>query len=164
MNSGIYRLVIPRPDQPPYVYFGQSANLSKRKQQHLAELRDGRHSNARTQLAYSKYREANFEVICYAPVKQLNRLEQAFLDLHCGDPVCMNLATHADAPARGRKVSQETRRKISRSVSRAMMGRRHTPETRAKMSAAQKGKVVSQRTRAKMSAAAKARCARQKNA
>lgn len=157
MDSGIYCVRIPRPDGTDLYYYGQSSQLARRERDHLRHLVKGIHDNVRVQRAFDKHGQATFEVVCYAPVTRLDALEQAFLDRYFDDADCLNLAHCAEAPARGRTVSAETRRKISKSVSRAMTGRKHSPETRRRMSEAQKGKVVSAETRRRMSVAAKQR-------
>jgi hypothetical protein len=58
---------------------------------------------------------------------------------------------------KGRKLTEEHKAKIS------WKGRKHSLETRLKMSVSAKGKTFSDETRAKMSLAAKARCKRERN-
>jgi len=116
-------------------YVGSSANLRKRWWQHRARLRVGNHHSCHLQRSWDKHGEASFafKVIEFVPVDFLLDIEQKYLDENNGG---YNISKCSDAPQKGRKISEEQRKKLSI----ALKGRKKSPETRARMSAASKGK------------------------
>lgn len=104
MQSGIYKLVVPREGKPDLFYIGQSIDIKVREGSHRSYLKLGNHGNTRLQRAVDKYGTWDLEVICYAPKRSLDWLEQAFLDRYYHVPECMNLARYCDHPLRGRKI------------------------------------------------------------
>lgn len=156
MASGIYAII--HRDSGRW-YAGQSINIKSRWQGHRQALRKGKHSNARLQRAWNKYGEDAFDfvVLILAPVHLLNDLEQAYLD----DPEtsAFNIAKCAEASARGLIFTPETRAKMSA----AKKGRKRGPmseETRAKLSESMSGRKrgpLTEEHRAKIGAKSKGR-------
>ena len=107
-NTGIYRIEI-----GGYFYIGQSTTLSKRKTNHLYNLRKGTHCNPMMQSVYDKYQNFSFKVMLNCDVDQLDMLEQSALDICYGDEDCMNLAKDVKSPGRGRIVTTKTRKLLS---------------------------------------------------
>jgi len=162
--SGIYRISI----GPRTFYWGQSQNLRKRDSAHLYYLRSGAHNNRHLQASFNKHGEAayTFEVSLLCPVEDLDMQEQFALDIYHGTPGCVNVAVCAEAPARGRKQSEEEilRRALSNTgrkrsdTQRARIGEslRRSPAAqahRAAMFARKVGVPRSEETRKKISKA-----------
>lgn len=100
-------------------YVGQSSRMRKRIADHFNLLRSGHHPNRHLQSAFKMYGETSFsydfEVICEDPL-ELDLLEEAYLtgDAVFDDtPVYYNISHSAHVPMRGRKHSDNTRKKIS---------------------------------------------------
>jgi len=136
------------------VYVGStSRTIASRWSKHRNELIGGRHCNPRLQRAWNKYGADMFawEVLEHAEGRDaVLACEQRWIDHYWGGRMgvdCYNMLLTAGSTA-GRIVSAETRAK--------MRARTATPETRAKLSAAQTGHAVSPETRAKLSAATSA--------
>jgi hypothetical protein len=102
------------------------------------------------QNCWNKYGVFKFTVLQECEKKELLLREQLLIDTHFSDPKNANLAPTAGSNL-GVVRSVETRKKISEAKQNI------SAETRANMSAAQKGKVASAETRAKMSSAHKLR-------
>jgi group I intron endonuclease len=138
MTSGIYLITCTRPGALPLYYVGQSADITRRRQEHFGELRRGSHYNAVLNRAYKKYgHEAfKFEVLEAGEADELNAMEQFWLDSMYGSDRCANMAGHAESPGKGRKTTEETRRRMAE----VKTGTRHTEETRRRISEIQTGK------------------------
>ena len=142
MNSGLYQISI-----GDYFYFGQSQDLKTRKSQHLHHLKKGTHRNPLMQNVYSKYQEFDFKEVLHCPVEELNQQEQRLLDSFWGTEGCMNISKCAEAPQRGLKRSEESKKKMSE----AHKGKHHSEETKRKLSEAHKGKKKSEEHKRKLS-------------
>lgn len=131
---GIYKIVNTVSGR---AYVGQSQNIKKRIAEHFRLLRNGKHSNPRLQNAFNKYGEDSFawniEVWC-EDVNDLDGIEEAFLsgEARFDEPLFYNIADFAKAPMRGKKHTEETRRKMSAACQRHL-GRFSDPEYRAKL-------------------------------
>lgn len=81
MISGIYYI---KNNINNKYYIGQSVNIKKRKQQHLAELRHNNHRNIYLQNAFNKYGEDAFEfkLIKVCKPKYLNRFEKMYVKIY----------------------------------------------------------------------------------
>lgn len=135
---GIYKIVNKVTGQ---CYVGQSQRMQKRIKEHFRLLRWDKHPNKHLQNAYNKYGAENFygaiEVEC-TDLKELDMLEEAFLkkEIWFEEPTVYNIADFAKAPMRGKKHSEEAKKRIR-------LGRRATtfdfksPEYRATLSKAQ---------------------------
>lgn len=132
MASGIYRIVNLSNGK---AYIGSAVSLERRKRDHFRELAAGTHYNQRLQRSWNKYGPEvfRFEVLEVVEDKaRLTQIESTLIERHStfkskfGYNICR--------------------------TGRSALGVVRTPETRAKMSAAQKGRVCSAQTRANMSA------------
>jgi len=134
------------------VYYGSAMNgFIERWANHKSQLKNNKHGNVHLQAAWNKYGADNFEfvIILNCPPEDCLIQEQALLDKYFDGCVnCYNICPVAENTT-GRKVSEETRKKISV----ANTGKVHSDETRKKISKINKGKFVSEQTRAKMSLA-----------
>lgn len=129
MASGIYAII--HRDSGRW-YVGQSGDIGDRWRRHMQSLNKGGHHSPHLQRVWTKYGSDafDFETLILAPVHLLNDLEQAYLD----DPETSHFNVARDAQA-------------------VMRGRTHSPEARAKIGAAGRGRPVSDETLAKRSAA-----------
>jgi group I intron endonuclease len=139
-------------------YVGQSVRIEIRFREHRKALNQGKHYNVKLQRAWAKYGEAEFDflVLEQCEARQLNEREQFYLN----QKPWFNVCEFADSGMRGRVHSEETRVKMSkawetRKDKSPNKGATPTPEVRAKISAALKGRALSEETRVKMSAARK---------
>lgn len=145
------------------VYVGSSVNMTARWSEHRSKLRRGKHHSPRLQHAWDKYGEASFEFVVRELISDKDARIARETELIASLGACdkargYNILPQAASPA-GRVLSEETRRKISEAHKkipkekqlrnlgniRHFAGKRHTAETRAKMSAnnGQRGKTLS---------------------
>lgn len=152
-------------------YVGSAVNLRKRWIRHQSDLELNRHNNSHLQNAWNKHTKQGFkfEILEHCNRDDLIAREQFYLDaLQPFGKRGFNIGRKAGAASYGLPVSEETRRKISKSNSgkirtpemkekqRAKMtGRTHTPEARAKVSKALMGHEVTEETRRKIGIAHK---------
>lgn len=132
-------------------YVGSSVNLRKRWNRHIALLRDEKHDNVHLQRAWDMCGAGAFEfsVLEYVPDKKdLIAREQYWFDRLGASRYGYNLSPIAGNRL-GMRHSEETKRKISASGK----GRVVTDETRERMSAAFRLRTMSAEARAKISAA-----------
>lgn len=150
MTCGIYKITHPS----GLVYVGQSLDIGRRWSEHKKYTKAPRQkvSRAMRDLGLDTF---EFAVIEECPADQLDERELYWMrELGALDPVTgLNVAVDPAAPSKGRKVSTETRAKLSA----ALKGREVSNEHRAKIGAANKGKLRSDETRAKLSAALRGR-------
>ncbi|HLZ16552.1 MAG TPA: GIY-YIG nuclease family protein [Cyclobacteriaceae bacterium] len=132
MNSGIYRLYWLN---CKYYYFGQSGNLTRRKNDHIASLVRGAHRNKKIQDVYDKYGTPVFEILELCPIDQLDEKEQLLINAHFGNKLCCNYRPDV----------------------KTMRGYQHTDETKLRLRNAMSGRFVSQETRIRHSIAYKKR-------
>lgn len=182
MTQVIYKIVNLVNDK---FYVGSTTNKKVRFRQHRKLLRGNRHHCKHLQAAWNKYGEAKFDFVVVEevpPTLSLQDVEQTYLVQHVGKPYCYNTGHSADAPWRnapahktpnfGRAMSGEQKAKIGAALkefyaedyfNHPRVGKTHTAETKAKISAKKKanratpwaGKVRSEDTKAKISAAQK---------
>lgn len=132
MASGIYKLCWANCE---YFYFGQAQDLNRRKNDHLASLARGKHRNKKLQAVFNKYGIPKIEIIEYCEIEYLDLKEEAIINIHFENTFCCNL-----------KPSAKT-----------MRGYRHTQDSKDRISATQKNKIISEETRRRHSAANKRR-------
>lgn len=109
--SGIYKITN---NNNGRFYIGSSTNLNRRKGEHFRELKRNAHRNSYFQRAYNKEPVAfEFKIICLCDEQLLLFYEQRFLDFY---PDTYNVSKSALVMNRGRKHSEETKRKISSSL------------------------------------------------
>lgn len=128
-------------------YVGSAVDFARRRRDHFALLRRGRHHSVHLQRAYDKYGEAafTFEVLAECDAKFALAAEQNLLTAQAGS---YNIARDACAPMSGRKHTPATREKIRRARtgaarpahSAALREKFQHPEYRARFSAAQRGR------------------------
>lgn len=131
MKSGVYRIDIGE----GHFYIGSAVDVSRRKINHLSDLRRGVHSNRHMQNCWSKYQYFEFQVLEFAEPDCILDIEQKYIDMHIDDPLCVNIKAIADNRL-GCSVGPETRQRMRE----AQLGKRHSVETRAKISEIQKGR------------------------
>ncbi len=164
-------------------YVGSTTNKKVRFREHRKQLRGNRHHCKHLQAAWNKYGEEKFtfEVVTNVPDEgSLQEAEDLWLRQHFGKPHCYNSGAAAVAPWRGvygakhpnfgRPVTEEQKNQISQTLkgfyaadyfNHPRVGKTHSAETKAKISAAKKlnpvapwaGKERSAETKAKISAA-----------
>lgn len=132
-------------------YIGQSVQIENRKRQHFYHLAKGNHENRYLQNAYNKSPECfAFEVLEECEIEQLNSLEQFYIWLFSSKS-----SEHGynldDGGMDGRHLSEETKKKISDWLyeNAPMRGKKHTKETKERISASKRN--ISEETRKRMS-------------
>jgi group I intron endonuclease len=125
-------------------YYGSALRVGVRRQRHFYDLRAGSHMNPHLQAAWNKYGESafTFTVLAYLEKEYLLPTEQRLLDRYVGREDCYNCSLVAGAPMAGRKHSAATKARLSE----AGKGRIVTEESRARYSAANKKKGISRET------------------
>lgn len=130
-------------------YIGQTyENFYRRWIFHKWNLKSGRHSNSYLQSAWNKYGENDFE---FYPLESFNinqkevttkdkldELEQHYIKLYDTFKNGFNLTTGGEK-CRMLPLSDEAKRKIGEKNSINMLGKKHTEETKKKMSESHKG-------------------------
>jgi len=153
MTSGIY-VIVNMNDGCMTTYVGSSQNIEARWRDHRSTLRRGIHDNNYLQQAYNKYGSDSFEwsVIEIVDRALLIEREQYWLDRHRVDGKVYNLAMAIEAPFQGRKHTDAAKEKVrqSRLGKPTFLGKRHTAETKAKISRALTGRVFGEATIDKM--------------
>ena len=135
-----------------HYYVGRASNFKVRWSKHLLELRRGDHPNPHMAAVYAIHHRFDPEVLVVLPSEDAEAMraeEQALLNSHFGLPGCLNLSRAAEgqgkgwvfpesgrAKLRGRKASEDTRRRLSD----ARMGHPVSEETRQRLSVALRGK------------------------
>lgn len=143
------------------VYIGStSVSIGGRFHSHLKALKRRKHFNIHVQRTFDKYGEPEFLILeeCNDS-KIVTILEQAWIDaqdkeriLNFG-PALPNAMFGKTSPMKGKKLSAETRKKMSISLkgNKNMLGKKLSDETKRKMSLAGKGKIITAETRKKLS-------------
>jgi group I intron endonuclease len=180
MTQVIYKIVNLVNDK---FYVGSTTNKKVRFREHRKQLRGNRHHCKHLQAAWNKYGEKKFDfrVVEEVPVEvALHEVEDSWLKEHFGKPHCYNSGAAAIAPWRGvygpnhfnfgREMAAPQKEQISRALkdfyaqdyaNHPRVGKQHTEETKAKISASKKanpvayweGKERSEETKAKISEA-----------
>lgn len=145
-GAGIYKI---RNKVNDKYYLGSTRNLRKRMREHLSMLRNNKHGNAHLQNAFNKHGEDAFifEIQLRAVYEEhLVMLEQAYLDTFTpyvrgmGYNISDNAKSYRvfgkDHPGYGKQRSEETKRKISETLT----GRTIPESTRLKISETMKNK------------------------
>jgi group I intron endonuclease len=154
MNSGIYKITNSINGK---FYIGSSVDIRWRWYTHKYELSKGTHSNKYLQNAWNKYGEESFEFSIISFVKKnllIDKEQQILNETKCYQrEVGYNISRIANSPFLGRRHTEESKRKISKSK----LGKPRSEETKRKLSEAQKGKTIPQETRDKISKTLKGR-------
>lgn len=125
--QGLYKILC---EANGMTYIGSSINVERRLRLHVNALRRGDHDNPRLQHAWNKHGAAAFTFFPWIGVLQredVGRMEQEALDVLFAAGDCFNM---------------------NRSVDQPNLGRTHSAEARAKISAARKGSKLSAASRA----------------
>lgn len=115
---GVYKIVNTRTNE---CYVGQSQRIKKRVGEHFRLLALQKHPNDHLQKAYDKYGKETFvwdiEIIC-EDLSDIDTIEEAFISGKASfpEPCVYNIAAFAKAPMRGKKHTEETKAKISASI------------------------------------------------
>lgn len=143
-KHGIYAIINIKSKR---VYIGQTKQpFIKRYWHHQWKLKDGTHDNKYLQNAWDKYKEKNFIFIVIECVETLssdviNRLEEKYIA--CCKRMKYNYNIIDGGGGRpGVNLSIEHKQKIGEKNKIAMLGKKHSDETKQKMSNAHKGKHV----------------------
>ena len=156
MTSGIYRIDLGN----DWFYIGSAVDLKKRESEHRRRLKRKNHGNQIMQNVWNKNTIFEFTILERCTKDELLKCEQRYLDKHFDEPKNVNICSISGSIL-GYIHTPEARKKMSDA---AKFRPPPSAETRAKMSAANKRKLVSAETRAKMSMAIKAYHARKAQA
>lgn len=151
MNTpGIYTITSRKTSK---VYVGSSVGTATRWRIHQRDLRNGGHTNLHLQRHVDKHglEDLVFEVVRVEPNPTRRLGYEELLIAGLFGPACFNQATSAKAPMTGRKHSPETLAKMSATAK----GRPFSEAASAGALAANTGRVYTPEQRAKMSAALK---------
>lgn len=131
-------------------YIGSAESFARREWQHKYELKKGTHKNPRLQAAWNKYGADAFvfEVLEELSVdKNVFAVENGYLHKHVGRPNCYNVNTDAIGMRTGIPMTDTSKAKLSANRKGKHAGEDHyrygkevSPDVRAKIGAAQKGK------------------------
>ena len=133
-----------------HFYIGSSKSLSVRINDHKSSLRCNKHSNNHLQKAYNKYGQEHFSfnIVVYCSERHRIFYEQRFLDKYWDNGVsCYNIAKIADSPMSGKRHSSETKAKLSAKGK----GRKQSPEHISRRSATHIGKHRTEQAKETMS-------------
>jgi len=155
MTQVIYKIVNLVNDK---FYVGSTIHKKVRFRQHRKLLRGDRHHCKHLQAAWNKYGEEKFDFHVVEEVPDavsLQEVEDRWLKEHVGQTYCYNTGHSSAAPWRnapayktpnfGKTVSEEQRQQISQTLkdfyaqdysNHPRVGKQHTEETKAKISAA----------------------------
>jgi group I intron endonuclease len=131
------------------IYVGSSVKLKNRRKRHFYELRHNRHGNDHLQRSFNKYGEENFQFSILEYVADnsiILQREQHWIDFYksydfkIGYNICPIAGSNL-----GRKNTEETKLKISKSIKElcmigeknGMFGKKHSEESLIKMRIAQ---------------------------
>lgn len=139
LKSGVYQIMN---TANGHSYIGSSQDIDRRWGEHRRSLMAKTGASQYLQRAWNKHGSDSFEftIICQCPIPCLLGIEQYWIDRLKPQ---YNMAPFAGAPNRGRRPSPESIAKHSA----AMKGFRHSEESRKKMSEVQTGKVFSEEHR-----------------
>lgn len=126
-------------------YIGSAANLKKREREHKQKLVNNKHCNTHLQASYNKYGISSFtfKVLLFCSKDDLLFYEQRAINLLQPD---YNMCPIAGSPL-GRKHTEETKKKMSLAKqgntyaigNKNCLGYRHSSEAKAKISLSKQG-------------------------
>ena len=142
-------------------YIGSTQDFNQRWIEHRSELQRNVHGNSHLQHSWNKYGESAFEfgILEYLDnLDELVKAEQFWMDVYREEgKELYNFGLAADNPMRGRKHTEETKHKMS------VISQNCSEETRRKIGIASAGRTVSEETRHRMSIYASNRSEEHKN-
>jgi len=145
-NTGIYK--IESRLKAKRIYIGSSVNINARWNKHLSELRKNIHSNSKLQRHYNKYGKNDliFSILICCDKEDLLSTEQFYLDIYNPYFNISPIAGSTLGPWKGKKLSDEHRKKLSEShkgiqtgENHPMFGKHHSEESKKKVSKSKKG-------------------------
>ena len=145
-QSGIYKITVERLDRPNLFYVGQAKDLRFRFYSHTYFLRHGKHVNKKLQRAYNKYGKdkCKFDILLICGVEMLDFYEERIIkSLDC--PEMCNVFKEVVRNSKGVRLSEETKAKISA----ANKGRKRSAEFCKAVSDRMRGNKPSQETKEK---------------
>lgn len=152
-GSGVYEVLNTASNKR---YIGSAVDFSKRWNQHRHALRNGQHHSPKLQHAWNKYGEEAFK---FLPILVCQKGMLAFYEQQLLDKAKpeYNIALDATNPMLGRKHSSETRAKMSAALvgNDRALGKEFSAEHRAKIGAASIGRQHSTETKQRISVAKK---------
>lgn len=137
-------------------YFGSSVNIGNRRRRHFNDLKTNCHRNHHLQSSYNKYGKDCFVFSIILELKKednIRKFEQYYLDrFYDNHEMCYNHSINSkyNNVWLGRKHTEETKKKLSLQ----RIGKRrqpHSEETKNKIRNSLNGHVVSQEARIKIS-------------
>lgn len=130
-------------------YIGSAVNFRRRRWEHIASLKKGTHHCMRLQTAWNEYGQDafEFEIVEEVPDADVLRIEDIYLMQNAGQERCYNTAMSTMQPP---SVDAATREKIRETMKQLYVdpskhprfGKKHTEETKAKISATKKANPV----------------------
>ena len=153
--TGIYQIKCVPTDK---TYIGSAIDMDNRWDIHQRCLRGNYHVNPHLQNAWNKHGRESFE---FSVVYETDEHDMIAHEQWCIDVMLpeFNIAKNATAPMLGRKHSDETKAKMSELAT----GKHPTDETRKKISKSRMGQKPSDETRKKLSKARKGKLIGEKN-
>ena len=149
---------------------GETGNVKKRLNYHIQDLKGNRHKNPYLQKAWNKYGEDKFSyhVLEYCDFSECKIREDYYCKLYDSHNYNKGFNLRPTGLDLKNKFSQETKNKIkeslrtsekfkNRDTGKGMRGKKHSEETKLKISEAHKGKIISKETRIKLSKSLKGR-------
>lgn len=147
--SGIYK--IKSLIKPEKVYIGSAINIKKREGVHLSCLRKNKHVNRKLQAHFNKYGESDlqFSVLLRCEKDELLKTEQYFIDFY---KPWFNICPNA-GNSLGTVHSKKTKMLLRESKlgNKYWLGKKHTEETKIKLSKYHQGLKMSDETKSKIS-------------
>lgn len=111
-------------------YIGSSVNYTKRKNDHLRKLRLQTHHNILLQNLYNKYGDNTIKFTILENVEDRNDLiktEQKYLDEHCDNDNCVNLAKMAGGGAVYKLTKESIQKGIETKRRKGSLSNRYIP-------------------------------------
>ena len=142
------------------IYIGQASDIYHRWDEHVRALRGQYHHNQHLQRAWNKYGETNFEfnIVEECDEYELNAREMYWIAVYNSYSNGYNQTeggdgirgfTHTDETKQ--KISSAAKERLSVAANHPMYGKKHSEESRTKMSAAQIKRFENPEQRAKIS-------------
>ncbi len=147
---GIYKIVNTLNNK---VYVGSSCNINNRWNQHKKSLSNNTHHSLKLQRTYNKYGDIFiYELITECKIEDLLTEEQYYIELLNSYKNGYNSVSIAGSNL-GMKHTIETKNKLKESSigNTNRIGKKHTEESKLKISIKLKGKVLSDETKLRMS-------------
>ena len=144
-------------DNNDYFYYGQALHFYSRKSCHIHAFKNKKHRNRKLQNIFNKYGTPNFFLVERCEERELDELEQSYIDFWIRNKYCCNLSPCATSN-KGIKLSDKIKSRFSQiqkewhkhNIS-PLLGFKHTMESRENNRNSKLGKRASIKTRELMS-------------